>query len=387
MARRRAKNEGTLYRRKDGLWCAQVSLDGRRLTKYARSQLECRDWIKEMLAKIESGLTYNGTQVTLGSFLTTWLNGKGISRRERTVFQYRKIIENYILPSLGKMRIQDIRPAHILHIYSQLQESGTGARTMQLVHTVLHNAFSQAVRQGVILRNPADAVERPRWEPKEFRTFTEDQTRQFLLAAAGHRYEVLFYLALTTGMREGELLGLKWSDVDWGKGVLNIQRQLQRIEHKGLFLLPPKTKSGIRQIKLGQGMLDRLAEHRERQERERQEAGSRWQENDLIFPSSTGRLFEGHRIYDEFKELLVKAGLPDMRFHDLRHTALSLLMDMGIAVTTVQQMAGHSKASVTTDIYGHAMSKSQEKAVEQMEELVTPVAVELQYKKPVPPQK
>ena len=378
MARRRANHEGTIYRRKDGLWCAQVSLDGHRLTKYSKTQRECHDWIKTMLDKIDNGLTYGSVHITLESFINSWLNGKQLSLRERTVFQYRKIAENYILPRLGRMLIQDIRPVHILRMYSAIQEGGTGARTLQLVHTVLHNAFDQAVREGTVLRNPIDAVKRPRWEHKEFKTFTEDEVRQFLLATAGHRYEALFYLALTTGMREGELLGLKWSDLDWSKGVLNIQRQLQRIEHKGLFFVSPKTRAGRRQIKLGQGMLDRLAEHRKRQELERVEAGSRWQENDLIFPSSIGAPFEGHRIWDEFKELLVKAGLPDMRFHDLRHTALSLLMDMGIAVTTVQQRAGHSKASVTTDIYGHSMSRSQDQAAEQIDELVTPVAVRLQ---------
>jgi len=378
MAKRRANNEGTLYRRKDGLWCAQISLDGHRLTKYGKTQRECHDWIKQALAKIDSGLTYNGSHISLESFINSWLNGKTLSRRERTVFQYRKIAENYILPYLGNMLIQDIRPDHIVRMYSKFKENGTGARTLQLVHTVLHNVFDQAIREGAILRNPADAVERPRVEHKEFRTFSEDQAQQFLLVTAGHRHEALFYLALITGMREGELLGFKWSDLDWSKGVLNIQRQLQRIERKGLFFVPPKTEAGRRQIKLGQGMLDRLAEHRKRQELERVEAGSRWQENDLIFPSSIGAPFEGHRIWDEFKELLVKAGLPDMRFHDLRHTALSLLMDMGIAVTTVQQRAGHSKASVTTDIYGHSMSRSQEQAAEQIEELIVPVAVKLQ---------
>lgn len=378
MARRRANHEGTIYRRKDRLWCAQVSLDGHRLTKYGKTQRECHDWIKAMLDKIDSGLTYGSVHITLESFINSWLNGKQLSLRERTVFQYRKIAENYILPRLGKMRIQDIRPVHILRMYSAIQEGGTGARTLQLVHTVLHNTFDQAVQEGTVLRNPIDAVKRPRWEHKEFKTFTEDEVRQFLLATAGHRHEALFYLALTTGMREGELLGLKWSDLDWNKGVLNIQRQLQRIEHKGLFFVSPKTKAGRRQIKLRQGMLDRLADHRRKQELERQQADNRWQENDLIFPSSIEAPFEGHRIWDEFKELLVKAGLPDMRFHDLRHTALSLLMDMGIAVTTVQQRAGHSKASVTTDIYGHSMSRSQDQAAEQIDELVSPVAVRLQ---------
>jgi integrase len=377
MARRRTNNEGTLYQRKDGLWCAQVSLEGHRLSKYGRTQRECRDWIKATLAQIDTGLIYDSTHITLQRFVETWLNGVDLARREKTALQYRQIARNYILPRLGKMRLQDIRSVHIRRMYVSFREGGTGARTLQLIHAILHNALNQAVREGILLRNPAEAVERPRVEAKEFKIFTEDQARQFLLATSGHRNEALFYLALTTGMREGELLGLKWSDVDWIKGVLNVQRQLQRIDHKGLAFVPPKTKSGIRQIKLGQGMLDRLAEHRLRQDCEREACGGRWQENGLIFPSSIGTPLEPHRIYDEFKELLVKAGLPDMRFHDLRHTALSLLIEMGIAVTTVQQRAGHSKASVTTDIYGHSMSKSQERAAEMIEELIIPVAVKL----------
>jgi len=266
MAKRRANHEGTLYRRKDGLWCAQVSLDGHRLTKYGKTQQECRLWVQGILGKIDSGLTYASTHITVESFLNLWLSGKELSCRERTVFQYRRLAQHYILPYLGEMRIQDVRPDHILRMYSKFKESGTGARTLQLVHAALHNVFKQALREGAISRNPTDFVERPRAEHHQFKTFTEDQARQFLTAAAGHRYEALFYLALSTGMREGELLGLKWSDLDWGKGVLSIQRQLERIELKGLFFVPPKTEAGRRQIKLGQGMLDRLAEHKKRQD-------------------------------------------------------------------------------------------------------------------------
>jgi integrase len=154
-------------------------------------------------------LTYEGIHISLESFINTWLNGKSLSRRERTVFQYRKIAENYILPHLGKMRLQDIRPVHIQRLYSAIKGGGTGARALQLVHAALHNVLDQAVREGALSHNPANSVERPRWEHKEFKAFTEDEARQFLLAAAGHRHEALFYLALTTGMREGELLGLK----------------------------------------------------------------------------------------------------------------------------------------------------------------------------------
>jgi integrase len=190
----------------------------------------------------------------------------------------------------------------------------------------------------------------------------------------------VFYLALTTSMRQGELLGLKWSDVDWEKGTLLVQRQLQQVENKGYALVPPKTKAGKRQLKLGEASMAQLAAQRERQQIAKAVAGNRWQENDLIFPTTIGTPLDNHRVMHEFKKILRKAGLPDIRFHDLRHTSITLLLELGTPVNTVQRRAGHSKASVTTDIYGHASVRGQEQAAEAIEDLVIPVAVKLQPK-------
>jgi integrase len=378
MAGRRANHEGSIYRRRSGLWCAQISLNGHRLTKYGRTQQECRNWIKEQNAKIDMGMTYENTTVTLEEYLRVWLDGKDISRRSNTVTQYRIITEHHIIPNIGKNKLQEIRSIHLHQLYTELKEKGLGARTRQVVHAILHNAFKNAIREGILSRNPAEAVERPKVEQKEIHVLTEEQARQLLLTAAGDRNEALYYLALMTGMREGEILGLKWSDVDWNRGVINVQRQLQRVSHNGLNFVPLKTRSGKRQIKLGQGMLDRLSAHREKQNIERNAKGDRWHDYDLIFPSSLGTPLDCRRILRVFKDLLTKAGLPNIRFHDLRHTSLSLLMDLGISVTTIQQRADHSKASVTTDIYGHSMARSQDLAAMQIEELITPIAVDLQ---------
>ncbi len=162
MARRRSNNEGCIYRRKDGLWCAQVSLAGKRLTKYGKTQKECRTWIKETLGKIENGLTYAGTQVTLEQFIELWLEGKELSRRPHTVLQYRQIVRQHILPQLGKMRVQDIQPAHVKQLYFRKRGEGRGARTVQMIHMVLSCVLKQAVREGLLGRNPVDAVDRPR---------------------------------------------------------------------------------------------------------------------------------------------------------------------------------------------------------------------------------
>jgi integrase len=377
MAKRRGNHEGSIYRRKDGLWCAQVSLNGHRLTKYGKSQSECRDWIKQTQIRIEGGLTYNGTHLTLARFLDGWLHGKELARRPSTVNGYRRYAGLYIIPKLGKERLQDILPAHIKQLYALMKQEGRGARTIQLVHVTLHAAFKQAVREGYLGRNPLEAVDRPKVEQMEFKILTGDQVRQLLIAASGSAFETLFYLALTTGMRKGELLGLKWSDLDQDKGVLHIQRQLQQIPRKGFSLVPTKTKAGRRLIKLGQGTLLQLAAHRERQVKLRSVSGDQWPENDLIFTTGVGTFLDQSKVSKELKRLLQKAGLPSIRFHDLRHTSISFLLGMGTPVNAVQHRAGHSKASVTTDVYGHSLDESQEAAAEKIEELVTPIAGKL----------
>jgi integrase len=378
MTRRRGNNEGSLYQRKSGLWCAQISLEGRRLTKYGKTQKECREWIRQIRTKIEGGLTFAGTLLTLEHFVDTWLSGKKLSRRPGTVHSYRRIAERDLLPHMGQMRLQDIQPAHIKKLYSILQEEGKGPRTIQLAHVVLHSVLKQAMREGILGRNPMDAVDRPRVETTEFQILNEQQVRQFMIFASESPYETLFHLALTTGMRKGELLGLKWSDVDWVRCVLNVNHQLQIIPGKGYALVAPKTKAGHRQIKLGLGTMKQLEAHKKRQELEKAVAGIRWQEHEMIFTTGIGTYMDQTKASRELKRLLKKAGLPAIRFHDLRHTSISFQLEMGTSLNTVQQRAGHSKASVTSDIYGHALEHSQDAAAEKIEEMITPIAVHLQ---------
>jgi integrase len=373
MARRRGNNEGSIFKRKDGRWVGEVSLTGRRMTKYAKTQKEARDWVNATLGKIDHGLTFDGAQLTLSQYMESWLSGKELARRPSTVRNYRRYMTLYILPFLGKMKVQSIVPGHIRQLYVRMQKEGKGARTIQLVHVTLHCAFAQAVKEGLVGYNPMDAVDRPKVETKQFQIFTEEQARKFIMTARGHPYEALYYLALTTGMRKGEILGLKWSDVDWEKSMLRVERQLQPVSFNGGALAPTKTKSGRRQIKLGKGLLAMLELHRQRQETQKLLAGNRWKENGMIFTTSIGTFIDQTKVSREFKRILREADLPDIRFHDLRHTSLSFLLDRGTPVNTVQNRAGHSKASITTDIYGHSMAHSQDEAAEDIEEIVKPL--------------
>jgi integrase len=378
MASKRGNNEGSIFKRKDGRGCAQVSLNGRRITKYAKTQKECRDWVNQTLDKIDHGLTFDGAQISLAKYMESWLAGKALARRPSTVRNYRKYMNLYILPALGRMRLQAILPAHIRQLYLRMQMEGRGESTIQLAHVTLHCAYAQAVKEGLIGHNPLDAVERPRVETKRYVIFTEKQARLFIKTVKGHPLEALFFLALTTSMRKGEILGLMWTDVDWEKSILRVERQLQPVSFEGGALTPTKTKAGRRHIKVGKVAIALLKEHREKQELQRALAGDRWKEHGMIFTTSIGTYIDQTKVSRAFKQILREANLPDIRFHDLRHTSISILLDNGTPVNTVQSRAGHSKASVTTDIYGHAMARSQDQAAQMVEEIVTPLTNELQ---------
>jgi integrase len=370
VAKRRGNKEGTIYQRKDGRWCAQVSLDGRRLTHYAKTQRECREWLRDIQAQIDEGLTIQGARVTLGDYLEQWLEAAKPSLHPNTWKQYSQIVRQHIIPLLGSIKLKDLRPDQIQSLYAEKLEAGTGKSTVRLIHAVLHRALNQALKWGLITRNPSDAVDKPKPERKEMKVLNADQARALLDEIEGERLEALYYVAITTGLRQGELLGLRWSDLDWDNGHLHVQRQLQRVTGEGLVFSEPKSAAGRRLVKLGSAALDKLRDHRERQEQERLFAGERWREHNLIFPSTIGTPMEPRNLLRHFKGLLQRADLPVIRFHDLRHTAATLMLKQRIHGKIVQERLGHSSISLTLDTYSHALPSLQDGAAEEMDTLL-----------------
>lgn len=208
----------------------------------------------------------------------------------------------------------------------------------------------------------------------------EAQVGRFLIASQGSPYEALYHLAITTGMRQGELFGLKWLDLQWGSGTLHVQRQVQKVPRHGWSFVEPKTRSGRRTKKLGEGTLHVLRKHKECQASIRAIAVKRWQYYDLLFPTSVGTPGDCSNLRADFRKILESAGLPKIRFHDLRHTAASLLLNHGVPVIVVSKMLGHSKPSITLDIYGHLLLEQQNEAAKIMDELITPISVEISVK-------
>jgi integrase len=373
MAKKRGQNEGSIYQRKDGLWCAQVTLQGKRLYRYGDTRRECSEWLKKTIAQIDNGLTFAGAQAYYEDFLAEWLISMQSVIRTHTHYQYSSIVKNHIVPALGNIRLKDLRPDQLQTLYNSKLKSGCSERMVIMIHAVLHRSLGQALKLGLINRNPADAVTRPKLRRKEMKVLDDNQVRVLLSGVKGTRYEAFYQLAVTTGLRQGELLGLKWSDLDWKMRKLKIQRQVHRtVEHEVVFS-EPKTDAGRRIIVLGPATIEKLREHIKLQLLEREFAGDKWQENDLIFPSLVGTPIDNRNIQRYFKQLLVDLGLPEIRFHDLRHTAATLMLLQGIHPKVVQERLGHSEISMTLNIYSHVLPSMQEEAAEKLDELLTPI--------------
>lgn len=377
---KRGQNEGSIYRRKDGSYSTQISQEGKRVTKYFKTHHEANKWREDYLSQIEGGLSIAGAEKTTKEFLEGWLDTKKESVRSKTIEQYRQIVFQHIVPGIGKLKLKDLSPDKIQDFYAKESSRGVGKRTIQLIHCVLHSSLKQALLWGLIGRNPSDAVIKPKIKHNEMHTLNDTEVRNLLLNSKGTRLNTLLHLAITTGLREGELLGLKWSDFDFDRRSLQIQRQLQRLKDKGLVFSEPKTALGRRKVILGRTEIELLHDHKKQQEIERRFAGEKWHEDDLIFSSSIGTPWDPRNLVKLFKQLLRKAKLPNIRFHDLRHTAATLMLLQGIHPKVVQERLGHSDISLTLNTYSHVLPGMQKEAADKMDELISLIDVTSEIK-------
>jgi integrase len=377
MAKRRGHGEGSVYRLPSGKWRGRVSVSGRRLSKTARTQREILDWIKSINVQVERGLTYDRAQVTLGEYLISWLASKQKAVRPATYNHYEILVNKYLVPALGDIPVKDLTPDRLQHAYDQWILDEIGVPTALKAHSVLHHALARAEKTGLVIRNVADLVDPPAQPDKEMLFWTPEEANQFLTTALANRLYALFYLAIVTGARQMEILGLQWKDVDWIQCKLRIARQLAR--KNGDTFAPLKTDAAKRTLAIGEKAVAVLKEHQARQDLERQFAGRRWQEHGLIFTSLLGTPVHYKNLMDRYYYPLVeRAGVQKIRFHDLRHTAASLMLSQGKSIWLVSKILGHSSVNVTDQTYGHLVPHgAQEGIIAMMDDLVAPVAIEL----------
>lgn len=369
----RSRNEGSISKRANGSYLAQVSIDGKRVSKVYKTKKEAQEWITTMTGQVKQGLTYNSAKTTVDELLAEWLKIKKTKSRPATEEQYRRIARLYISPALGKLKLQDITAARIQRLYSDLEKQSVGKRTIEITHTVLHGFLAHAQRLGLVAQNWAALVEVPRPASREMVVWDESQVSQFLIANPDPFYR----LALATGMRRGELIGLQWKDVDWNAGMIHIRRQVYELEGGGWIFQAPKTERGRRGIRLGRGMLEALRYHYTVTIPQMQAiAGEAWQENDLIFPTGKGTPRNGYNVSKDFHERVLASGLPVIRFHDMRHTAASIMLLHGEPPVRVAGILGQS-VQILLSTYAHYIPDDQERASSLMDAITTPVSIDL----------
>lgn len=383
--RRRGSGEGTIFRRTlpDGggvKWVAQLTLpDGRRKSFSAKTQAEVREKLESAKRELATGLPVTSERQTVAQYLASWLETMRPPRLvPETWSRYEDCIRLHITPALGKTRLTALTPQQVQAFYARLRTQGLSSTTVLHNHAVLHAALKSAVRLGLVARNVTDLVDRPRKRRVEIHPLSASQARRLLETAETRepRLAALYALALAVGMRQGELLALRWDDLDLGARPTAVVRINTTLKWRGTgaareaVLEHPKSHYSRRQVSLPPSAVESLRRHRAGQLEERLKAGAAYGDRDLVFCDELGDPLTDGRVRRPLFALLVAAGLPLIRFHDLRHTAATLALAARINPKAVSSMLGHASVAFTLDTYAHFVPDMQQDLALTMERVL-----------------
>lgn len=356
---------------------------GKRKQKWSKGFEKKKDAEKALtkfLHELETGTYIEPTKMTLGQFLDKWLESYAKPHTApRTYEGYEYIVRVHLKPFIGHIPLEKLKPMHIQDYYkdklSEGRFDGTGGLSAQSVlhhHRLLKNALNHAVKWGLVLKNVVDMVDSPR--PEQFIGKSLDFSQAItlveeLLKFENYYYPTLFF-DLFSGLRRSEVLGLKWSDIDFDNKVARITQTLQRVKGKGLIFKSTKNKSSAKPIDLSNSMIAILEKVKKLQSANRLKFGKIYNNNDLVFSQPNGKPIEPSEFGREFKKILKKLNLPNIRLHDLRHSHATLLLTSGANLKAVQERLRHSKSAITLDIYSHALPNIQRESVDRFEEII-----------------
>ena len=365
---RRGAGEGSIYCRGDGRWVSYLRLpDGRKKFFTGPSRKDVQARLQAAQHAVQEGRLALGRDQTLRDYLVRWQEEiVRHSVRESTRLNYELAVRR-LQPLIGHAKLRALTPEQIQLAYSKLLGTGLSARTVRQIHMVLRRALKQAVLWRLLDRNPTDAVRPPRPERKEMSVLDREQVARLLAGTVGDRDHALWTLLVTTGVREGEALGLLWSDVDLERGTVTIRRALQRLSGRSAFV-EPKTARSRRTVPIPPSTRAVLAEHRRRQLEEQTLADSVPRGRDLVFCTADGDPLNASSVCIRLHRTLERLGLPQIRVHDLRHTAATHLLVRGVHPKVVQDLLGHSTIAITLDTYSHVMPSLARDATEYMED-------------------
>ena len=345
-----------------------------------KTQKEVREKLQAAAVAVNDGTYQEPSKMTLGEWLDVWTKEYLNHVKPRTLESYKCQIENHIRPALGAIKLEALHTPAIQSFYNRLSKERDGKaalspKSIKIVHGVLHKALQQAVIVGYIRTNPTESCSLPRVIKKELNPLNEQQITAFLNAIQGHKYELLFIVTLFTGMRQGEILGLTWDCVDFDRGTITVNKQLQlaRGEDVPYQLVPTKNSKG-RKITPASTVMAALKKQRSRQNEMRLQAGRMWENSGLVFTDELGHHLMHHTVYHNFKAVVSSIGCPDVRFHDLRHSYAVAAIRSGDDIKTVQGNLGHATAAFTLDVYGHITEQMKQESAERMERFIKGVS-------------
>ena len=374
MAKKRANGEGSIRKRKDGRWEGRYTaghdpVTGKQIFKnvLGKTQNEVKEKLKKAL--IEAGqvdFTKSG-QYTVSTWMDTWFeNVAKIKVRPSSHQTYKGYIDNHIKPNIGKIPLEKLTTMDLQKFYRKLlskgrverieskdQPKGLSAKTVRNINQVISSAMDLAVAQKIILTNPTNACELPKVEHQEMQTIPTEQLQAFLQEAKATGVYEMYYIELATGLRRGELLGLKWTDIDWKNGIIKVRRQIARVDGQ-IVEAPLKTRNSYRAVTISQQAIEVLKTQKAKT-------------NDTyVFPSPNGGPRSPDSVNNMLRRVLERAGIPKVRFHDLRHTFATIALQNGVDIKTVSGMLGHFSAGFTLDTYAHVTTSAQKEAAQTM---------------------
>lgn len=360
MTKRRIKGEGSIwYDQTNSRWMAKITLPNKkRRTKSGKNKKDVIDWLTDQRNKIKRGIYVKDEKVKLGEFIISYM--EDVARHNlapRTYQTYYGYVTNHIVPELGKIRLSSLRPDQVQTFYTNKLDENLSTRTVQQIHSILRKTIQQALKWGMVSRNVCDLVDSPRPKQEAPEVLTLEQITIFLDAVKDHPYYPIYILAVYTGMRQSEIIGLYTTDIDLDKRALRVQRTIQYVRGQGFVTADVKTEKSRRTVELPETAVNVLQEH------------MRGVKGKLLFTASTGNPVYNNNLYRHFKETLKALNLPDVTFHSLRHFHASALLVAGVHPKVVQERLGHSQISTTLDIYSHTIPSLGKEAASKFDKL------------------
>ena len=370
-----AKGAGTIRKRSDGRWEARYSLGfdpktGKQIQKsiYSATQREVMQKLAKVTTEIEDGSYTDPTNMKLGTWLDIWLADYTGNLKRSTYSVYESHVRFHLKPNLGQIQLTKLAPHTVQHLYNELMnEKGLSAKTVKNIHGALHKAMEQAKRLGYIRSNPLEAVIVPRVEKKQIETLADSEMLRFLETIKGEHDELIYFVTVFTGLRQGEVLGLTWDCVDFENNTLLINKQhtLQRQTKEYVFAALKNDK--IRTLTVADEVMDALRRQQSKQKSWAEAAGSAWSNPDgLVFTNELGRYVSNKTLYNRFKRLMKENGFDGLRFHSLRHTFAVNSLRAGDDIKTLQENLGHATAAFTLSTYAHSTPGMKKESAERM---------------------